>query len=154
MNSLLAVFSFSMFMMGLILSVLTYDAQQKLSTECVNHRVQIGLNFMLMLSVMMVVLPLMQLFCHWHCGCPQYDIPYVTISMMILVVMGTTSMTVWSGLKGKCNADNTIRFSLTTAILSFTLVAIYIAYIVKSKSSGGLKTHSGSAASSIEMTSL
>ena len=158
MNTLLAIFSFCLFMMGLIMSVLTYDAQQKLGLKCVDHKVQVGLNLLLMLSVMMVMMPLMLLFCHWHCGCPQYDLPYIQMTIFILLSMGVTSLSVYTGLKKECAASNAKTFTLATAILTLLSVVVYMSYLVKhgmpatGTHHGGGATPAYSAGSSIEMT--
>ena len=133
-NPKLATFSVFLCIVGVVLTVLTVDAQQKLSTSCVNSNVQNGLNFLLMLSVGMLTIPIMQLFCHWGCECPQNDLPYKGVVIFISILMIAGSSMVISGLnkdKNTCTSSgsNTKRYAI--GVLSFNVILIFI-FIFKS----------------------
>jgi hypothetical protein len=129
-NSNLATFSFLIFVFGLILTYLTVDQQSKLSTLCVSKNVQTGLNVILMLSIMMTILPLVQLFCHWKCGHPQNDpsIGYKWILVGISLLLATAGGFVWSGLEDEpnCKLDSALLYMkglvISTSLLSTFLI--------------------------------
>jgi len=104
-NTKLAYFSFFMFIVGIVCTVLVWDIQSKLSNKCIDTKVQNGLNFLLALSVMMVVVPIVQIVCYWGCGCKQDDLPYTGLTLVILLTLAVTSWVVYSGLKGDCDLD-------------------------------------------------
>ena len=128
-NPILATFSFFLFVAGAVLTVLTVDAQHKLSTSCANKKVQNGLNFLLMLCVVMMTVPIMQLFCHWGCGCPQKDLPYGWVVIIICVLMIAGSSAVINGLNEdadtcKSSGGNTKGYAI--GISSFSVILLFI----------------------------
>ena len=135
-NPILATFSFFLFVTGIVLTVLTVDAQQKLSTSCANKKVQNGLNFLLMICVVMMTVPIMQLFCHWGCGCQQKDLPYGWVVMIICVLMIAGSSAVINGLNEdadtcKSSSGNTKGYAI--GILSFGVILLFILIVVHFK---------------------
>lgn len=126
-NPKLATFSFIIFMCGLILAVLTVDAQKKLSTTCVNSSVNNGLNLLLMLSVMMSCIPILQLICYSSCECKAGHLPYKHIVMAISVLMIIGTSMVINGLnkdKTKCTNEGTKEYSIR--VLSFSVILLVV----------------------------
>ena len=135
-NPKLATFSFFLFIAGVVLTVLTVDAQKKLSISCANSEVQNGLNFLLMLSVIMMTIPIMQLFCHWACGCPQNDLPYKGLVIFISILMIVGSSIVINGLnkdKHKCTSTGSNTKNYAIGVLTFNVVLIFIFILTYTK---------------------
>lgn len=128
-NPTLATFSFFLFIAGTVLTVLTVDAQKKLSTSCINSKVQNGLNFLLMLSVIMMTVPIMQLFCHLSCRCPQEDLPYKGVVIFISILMIAGSSMVISGLnndKNTCTSSGHNTNGYAIGVITFNVILIFI----------------------------
>lgn len=127
-NSKLATFSFFVFVVGMILTYLTYSQHAKLSNKCVSKQVQTGMNVLLVLSTMMMVIPLVQLACHWGCSCPQNDLWYKWIVVSICIMMVITGSIVLNGLKGDCDTKSVKDFMIglitTGSIIVFILVVL------------------------------
>ena len=121
-NSNLAIFSFFIFVIGMCLTYLTYSQNAKLSSKCVNKNVQIGMNVLLLLSTMMMVIPIVQLVCHWNCQCPQNDLWYRGIVVSLGVLIMTTASIVFSGLKGDC--DNKSVKNLMIGLISTGVIIL------------------------------
>jgi hypothetical protein len=135
-NSFLATFSFFVFVIGLILTYLTSSLQAKLSSVCVSKKVHTGLNIILILSIMMTVFPLVQLFCHLGCECPPYDINYKSIVLTISIILTITSSIVLSSLKNNCNTSPELKYYMigllsTCVIVTIGLTTIMIVPIIK-----------------------
>lgn len=128
-NSNLAVFSFVVFVFGLILTYLTVDQQTKISNQCVSKNVQTGLNLILMLSLMMTIIPLIQLFCHWNCGHPQNDPPigYRSIVIGLCVLLATAGGFVWNGLDNEpnCKLGSALSY-MKSLVLSTSFLAAFL----------------------------
>ena len=97
-NRYLFIFSFFLFATGATLTSLTYFTYGKLSNKCVSHQVQIGMNILLMLSIIMTIVPLIQLYCHSSCKCPQGNLKYKFVIIFLLVLIITVSSVVLNGL--------------------------------------------------------
>jgi cytochrome bd-type quinol oxidase subunit 2 len=122
-NPTLATFSFVIFVTGMILTYLTASQQAKLSDKCVSNSVQGGMNLLLMMSVMMMVIPIIQLSCHWGCGCPQPDILYKWILLILLCLMLLGSSIVLNGLKDDCDASSVKSYMIgliSTSVIMIT----------------------------------
>lgn len=133
-NPKLATFSFFLFIAGTVLTILAVDAQQKLSSSCVNSNVQNGLNFLLMLSVVMMTIPIMQLFCHWGCGCPQTDLPYKGVVIFISILMIAGSSIVINGLnknKNTCTSSGSNTKGYAIGVLTFNVILIFIFILIQ-----------------------
>lgn len=128
-NSTLATFSFFVFVFGLIMSYLTIDQHSKLPSTCTSNKVQTGFNIILMLSLMMVIIPIVQLFCHWGCGCPQTNLWYRWIVVGILSLMIAAGSTVLSGLSdSKCSLASAKSFMGSLVGVSVTLIVIILVF--------------------------
>jgi len=103
-NRYLFIFSFFLFAAGVTLTSLTYFTYGKLSNKCVSHQVQIGMNILLMLSIIMTIVPLIQLYCHGSCKCPQKNLPYKFVIIFLLVLIITVSSVVLNGLTDDCDS--------------------------------------------------
>lgn len=134
-NSLSATFSFFTFIFGVILTYLTIDQQSKISINCTSTKVQTGLNIILMLSIMMVIIPLVQLYCHYGCGQPQTDIKYEWIIISILTLLTVAGGTVWNGLDNEenCGLSSAKLYIKTLVISSSVLFSITVAFMIWSK---------------------
>ena len=97
-NRYLFIFSFFLFAVGVTLTYFTYSTYGKLSNKCVSHQVQIGMNILLMLSIIMTIVPLIQLYCHSSCKCPQGNLKYKFVIIFLLVLIITVSSVVLNGL--------------------------------------------------------
>jgi hypothetical protein len=126
-NPKLATFSFLIFLAGLILSVLTVDAQKKLSSTCVNSSVNNGLNILLMLSVMMTCIPVLQLICYSSCACDAGHLPYkpIVIAISVLMIIGT-SMVINGLNKDKTTCTNEGTKGYAVGILSFSVILLVV----------------------------
>ena len=128
-NPISATFSFFLFITGAVLTVLTVDAQKKLSISCTDSNIQNGLNFLLMLSVIIMTIPIMELVCYSGCGCPQIDIPYKGIVIIVSILMIIGSSMVINGLnknKDTCisTRDNTKKYAI--GVLAMNVILIFI----------------------------
>ena len=103
-NRYLFIFSFFLFAAGVTLTSLTYFTYGKLSNKCVSHQVQIGMNILLMLSIIMTIIPLIQLYYHGSCKCPQENLPYKFVIIFLLVLIITVSSVVLNGLTDDCDS--------------------------------------------------
>lgn len=127
-NPKLSTFSFFIFVFGMIMTYLTIDQQSKLSNLCVSSKVQTGFNIILMLSIMMMIIPLVQLYCHWGCGHPQKDISYkwiiVIISLLLVVLASITLNGIDSEPNCKLSSARSFMIGLITSgvVLSVILV--------------------------------
>lgn len=126
-NPKLATFSFFIFISGLILSVLTIDAQKKLSPTCVNSSVNNGLNILLMLSVMMTCIPMLQIICYSSCACDAGHLHYkpILIANSVLLAIGTSM--VINGLnkdKISCTSEGTKKYAV--GVLSFSVILLVV----------------------------
>lgn len=126
-NPKLATFSFFIFLSGLILSVLTIDAQKKLSSTCVNSSVNNGLNLLLMLSVMMTCIPVLQLICYSSCDCDAGHLPYklIVIAISVLMIIGT-SMVINGLNKDKTTCTNEGTKGYAVGVLSFSVILLVV----------------------------
>lgn len=126
-NPKLATFSFFIFLIGLCLTFLVSSTHGKLSNKCVSNKVQIGINVLLMLSVMMTIIPLVQLYCHWGCGCPQNDLTYKWIIVGIAILMLATSSVVFDGLKeDNCNDSGVKQLMIGIISTSTVIIAAFL----------------------------
>jgi hypothetical protein len=126
-NPKLATFSFFIFVFGLIMTYLTADQQSKISNLCVSSKVQTGFNIILMLSIMMTILPLVQLYCHWGCGHPQNDISYKWIVVTICVLLVASASTVLNGLENEPNCKlSSARSYMIGLITSGTILFVIL----------------------------
>lgn len=118
-NSYLVSFSLFIFILGIILTYFTFNLQSELSNKCVSHKVQHGLNIILMLSLMMVVIPLIQLYCHSYCNCPQINLWYRKIVIFLSLSLAVTGGVVWNGLNNEVDCDSSDAKSfIYTLVLS------------------------------------
>jgi hypothetical protein len=134
-NPTLATFSFFIFLFGLILSYLTIDQQIKLDSKCVDMKVQNGFNVILMLSIMMTIIPFIQLACHFGCDQPQTDLSYKFIIIVILILITSAGATVWSGLDNdkNCNTSSVKKYIKTLVISSSILLVLITGLLFWSK---------------------
>ena len=126
-NPKLATFSFFIFLSGAILSILTIDAQKKLSSSCVNSSVNNGLNLLLMLSVMMTCIPILQLICYSSCTCDAGHLPYkpIIIAISVLMIIGT-SMVINGLNKDKTTCTDKGTKGYAVGILSFSVILLIV----------------------------
>ena len=122
-NPKLATFSFFVFMIGMILTYLTYSQHAKLSGKCVSKEVQTGMNALLVLSTMMMVIPFVQLVCHWGCDCPQNDLWYRGIVLSLAVLLLITASIVLNGLKGDCDTKSVKSFMIGLIATGSVIIA-------------------------------
>lgn len=126
-NPLLATFSFLIFMFGVMMIYLTIDQHSKISNLCVSSKVQIGFNIILMLSIMMTIVPLIQLYCHWGCGHPQNDLSYKWIIVVICILLVGSASTVLNGIDNETNcklssARNYMIGLISTGVILFVIL--------------------------------
>ena len=96
------IFSIVTILIGLLLLSYTVSTQSKLPLSCTSEKVQMGLNFMTMICVMLVVLPITHLMCNKNCTC-KFDINYRYIVSFLLLILGVTGAVIWSDLKDNCD---------------------------------------------------
>jgi hypothetical protein len=123
-NPELATFSFFMFFIGTILTVLTYSQHEKLSLKCVNKLVQGGMNTLIILSTMIMVVPIVQLVCYWGCNHPQKDLWYRGIIISISTLIIITGSVVLSGLKCDCDTKSVKDFIISLIVAGFIIIII------------------------------
>ena len=158
-NIKLTYFSTFIFMVGIVLTVLTVDQHSKISNKCVSKTVQLGFNVLLMLSVMMMVIPLVQVFCHWGCGCPQTNLNYKWIIVSLAVLLIASSSVVLNGLNSDktCETKNAKSFMTGIIIVCSSLVfmLVFLPIIVPGIQSwwGGRSKDSISSSSSVNQSS-
>jgi len=89
-----------------------------------------------MLCVVMMTVPIMQLFCHWGCGCPQIDLPYGWVIKIILVMMIAGSSIVINGLNKDVDTCAKTKYAKVYAIsvLSVSIVFLILIILIQSKS--------------------
>ena len=123
-NPKLAYFSFFIFLVGVVLTYLINLTHGNLSDKCVSNQVQTGMNILLMLSVMMAIIPLIQIACHWGCGCSQSYISYVWIIIIIIsTLIISVASVVLNGLTGDCD-DKQVNQLMTGLIIAASVVLV------------------------------
>ena len=125
-NPTLTFFSVSMCAIGILLAYITVRTQKTLPTKCIDKTVHFGLNFILMLSVMLMVFPLIQLICNWGCKCYQIDLPYKHILMGLLMFLCIVGFTVFSKLQNNCDNAEAKKSILCIALTSLILSILFI----------------------------
>ena len=127
MNIILTFFSIFTFILGLFITVLSIDQQSKISNKCVSNKVQLGFNLILMLGFMMIVIPLIQLFCYWKCGCDQSDLPYKWIYIFITLFLIVTGAVVWNGMNNEPNCDlESAKYFIMGVVISSALLLVFL----------------------------
>ena len=127
-NPKLVIFSIFVFITGVCLTYLTSSTHSSLSNKCVSNQVNIGMNIILMLSVMMMIIPILQLYCHWGCGCPQNDISYKWIIIIISILIISTASVVLNGLTNECD-DSSVK-NLMIGLISISFIILFIIVIL------------------------
>ena len=100
------------FLMGIILTYLSYNSIKELKSTCVDKQVNLGLNILLMVGTMLIGLCLAYFFCVWRCDCPDRAglsskfVPFILILGVLMLVDGAM---VWSKLKGDCDSSTAKR---------------------------------------------
>ena len=123
-NPNLAYFSFFVFLVGVVLTYLINLTHGNISDKCVSNQVQTGMNILLMLSVMMTVIPLIQIVCHWGCGCSQSYISYVWIILIIIsILIIVVASVVLNGLTGDCE-DKGVNQLMTGLIIAASFILV------------------------------
>jgi hypothetical protein len=141
-NPKLATFSFFIFLFGMIMTYLTIDQQSKLSDLCVSSKVQTSFNIILMLFIMMMIIPLIQLYCHWGCGHPQKDLSYKWIIVIICLILVLLASITLKGIEDEpsCNLSSARSFMIgiitTGVVLSTILVSAPFIPLFKSSLNG------------------
>ena len=125
-NRYLFIFSFFLFAAGVTLTSLTYFTYGKLSNKCVSHQVQIGMNILLMLSIIMTIVPLIQLYCHSSCKCPQENLKYKFLIIFILVLLITVSSVVLNGLTDDNCDSKEIKELMIGLITTSSIILCFI----------------------------
>lgn len=126
MNIKLILFLLSIIITGVFLTRYTSFLHSKLSDVCVSKTVQYGLNSMLMLTIMMIVLPVIQLLCYWACGCPQNDLNYKVIIFILLSLLLGSASVVMKGIKSddNCKLDIMKNYLLIIIVTSGSLLGL------------------------------
>ena len=70
-----------------------------------------------------MIIPLIQLFCHWGCGCPQNDFTYKWIIVGISVLILVCSSVVLNGLN-EANCDDIGVKQLMIGLISTSAIII------------------------------
>ena len=162
MNIKLASFSLFIFAFGIILIYFTAEQHSKISPKCVSKKVQLGFNIILMFGVMMTIIPVVQLFCHSVCGCPQFDLWYKWIIVFTAVSLIASGGAVWNGLNTDSNCgkpsskttSNVKTFISTLVILCSVLIFILVILPLLIPKLKGFFNSSNSGQSSVEMTDI
>lgn len=121
-------FSIVLFIIGIILCILSVNAQNSLDPECVSSKVHIGLNIILSISIMLMILPLAQLMCFKSCGCTGDDLNYKFISLGLLVIIGITGAVIWNGIETDTGCDNSSAKSTAISITIMSFISIPILF--------------------------
>jgi hypothetical protein len=120
-NPNLVVFLTITFLLGFILLLTTINARSKLGDKCAKGNVNNTLNFILMLSVMLIILPFTQFICTNLCECgSQENVVYETILGCIGLVLAVCGGIIWQEAK-KCSADNVSSYGLWLMFLGTVL---------------------------------
>jgi len=152
---MLATFSFVLFVVGMVLTYLTIDQQSKLSNQCVSTKVQTGFNIILMLSVMMMVIPLIQLGCHWGCGCPQNNLWYRWIIIIICVLFISTGGVVWNGLDNDANCSlSSVKYYIKGLVILASVLLTTLVIVPQIPAVKGMMGDQKSNKSSVEMQTM
>jgi hypothetical protein len=125
-NPTLATFSVFIFTIGMILTYLTSSKHAKLPNTCVSKQVHTGFNIILMLSIMMMIIPIVQLYCHWGCGCPQNDISYKWIIVIITFLLTISASVVLNGLKDKCDTSSVKSYMIGLIVTGVILIIVLV----------------------------
>lgn len=157
-NPKLAIFSLFIFLFGMIMTYLTIDQQTKLSNLCVSSNVQTGFNIMLMLSIMMMIIPLIQLYCHLGCGHPQNDISYKWIIVIICLLIVVLASIILKGIDNepncKLSSARTFMIGLITSGVILSIILVGAPFIPLFKNSLGSFEGSSFEVSSLEITPM
>jgi hypothetical protein len=134
MNETLTVFSIFIFLFGVILTVFTVDRQNKLSKKCTSVSVNTGLNLILMLSIMMMLIPIIHLYCYRWCKCDQnvknMGKWYKIIIIIILTILVTSGSVVIDGLnETTCKSSDVKSYMVGIITISVILILISLIYM-------------------------
>lgn len=125
-NSL--IFPMSLFVFGVVLIILTINAQQQLPKECATSNVNISLNIMLMLGVMLIVIPITFFLCQKYCAsCNMSGMWYKLVFGGIGIVLAICGGIVWNGTKD-CSVSSVTRYGLIMMIIGILLPVILTFY--------------------------
>lgn len=131
----LTLFSIALFSIGVLLFILSLNAQNKLKSTCSSSKVNIGFNIILSVSVMLIVFPMSQLACFGACNCTGDDLNYKWISLALLLIIGVSGALVWNGIETNSECDNTDAKSTTIVITIISFLSIFfILFAEKTKS--------------------
>lgn len=118
------VFLIFTFIIGFVLTYLTSSQYGKLPNTCVSKQVQLGLNIILMLSIMIMVIPIVQLYCHLYCIQNEDSYKWIIVTISFLLV--TAASVVLNGLKDKCNTSSLKSYMIGLIVSGIILIVIIV----------------------------
>ena len=117
------------FLTGIVVCYYTLEQQSKLPETC-TLKVQLSLNIILMLSVMLILLPLMQIYCQYICKCEDTNLAYNGVIVIILMSLIVIGINILSSLQQPgCNVGS-VKSYIKGIIISNTVLIIIIASMV------------------------
>ena len=124
----LVVFLTVTFVLGFILILTTVNARKKLGEKCAKGNVNNTLNFILMLSVMLIILPFTQVICINVCDCDtQSNLWYKSIIGCIGIVLAICGGIIWQEAK-KCAADDVSSYGAWLMFLGCIVPLALVTY--------------------------
>lgn len=128
LNTELTLFSSVLFFIGILLLVLSINAQTSLKLTCVSKNVQIGFNIIISVAVMLIVFPIAQLICFGQCTCTGGDLKYKLIVSVLLLIIGISGAVIWNGINAnpECESDKAKNTALAITLISFLSMPLVI----------------------------
>jgi hypothetical protein len=134
-------FSSALIVSGILITALTANAQGSLQLTCASNKVQSGLNFILMIGVLLTILPIVQLICVSKCSsCTSYDLKYKWIINGLLLLLGISSAVVWGGIDNndECNNKTSKNTMIVFTLISFGIITFQGGLFVFQKYNGSV----------------
>ena len=135
-NPMLLGFLSLTFAVGIILVVTTVTAQNKIPHNCTKSDMNIAINFILMLGIMLIVLPITQFVCSKYCGCDNNgNLWYKFLIGLFGIILAICGGIVWNGAKDCSGADDVSTYGIgimVTGIILTILLGVYQGYYSKS----------------------
>jgi uncharacterized membrane protein len=125
-NTKLITFSILIFIVGCVLTYLNYSQYTKLSNKCVSDQVQVGLNIIIMLSIMMIFVPIVQFLCYWSCGCPDVGFSYKWVFIILSLLLISAASVVLNALKDECENSELKYYMIGLIVASIILIFVIV----------------------------
>lgn len=119
------------FIGGLALTTYSTTIHSKLDTNCTSSTVHTCFNIIITMGILLVVLPVISLFCHMGCECGSSELTFYVWLLMfgiLSLLLSITGLILYIYVKKEnyCNNNDASNFSLAVFVCGFILGAILL----------------------------